>query len=89
MERRIKQFAAEKESAGDPITAIYYSSYKVFGAILDEPESYGLENDQKKRGGTIWVDHLHPTSAIHSIVATELDSFLSSILPTKAVAPEV
>jgi phospholipase/lecithinase/hemolysin len=88
LERKIKQFVAEKETTNSPVTAIYYSSYKVFTDILDDPESYGLGKDQSKTGGTIWVDHLHPTSAVHAIVATELDSMLTGILPSSSVGTQ-
>lgn len=81
--QRIKQFVEQKESDQDPITAMYFSSYKVFTSVLDGPENYGLANDQKKAGGTIWVDNLHPTSAVHAIIANELNKMLSSIDPMK------
>lgn len=75
--RKIREFAA---AAGDPISALYFSSHKVFEDILNNPKSFGFpEKHVKKDGGDIWVDHLHPTSAVHAIVAAEMEKFLNSV----------
>ncbi|KAG8840414.1 hypothetical protein FRB91_006115 [Serendipita sp. 411] len=80
LERRLRTFAAEKEAAGGPITATYFSSHKVFTAFLDDPEEYGFpKSDVRRSGGEIWVDHLHPTPAVHAIIAKELDDMLNGI----------
>jgi phospholipase/lecithinase/hemolysin len=82
LDKAIRSFVAEKSTVDDPVTAIYFSSHKVFTALLDNPTSHGFpQGDIKKSGGSIWMDHLHPTSAVHLIVANELDGFLSSISP--------
>lgn len=78
----MRSFVAEKSTTDDPITAIYFSAHKVFTSLLDSPESLGFpQSDIEKSGGSIWVDHLHPTSAVHLVVANELDTLLSSISP--------
>lgn len=80
LDNAIRTFVAEKSTKNDPITAIYFSSHKVFSALLDHPDEYGFpQKDTQKAGGSIWMDHLHPTSAVHLIVAMELHVMLSSI----------
>ena len=61
-------------------TCLYFSSYKVFSEILDNPgaECYPSE-DVKKAGGSIWMDQLHATAAVHKGIAHELAKFLRSI----------
>lgn len=82
LDRAIRAFSAEKSTAADPITVIYFSSHKVFSAIISNPTAYGFsERDTKKAGGLIWEDRMHPTSAGHLVVAKELNEVLSSIPP--------
>ena len=63
---------------------IQRSDVHVFlGNLLDAPEKYGFPaTDVRKRGGKVWMDHLHPTSAVHSVVARELDAFLRGVQPS-------
>ncbi|KAG8805778.1 hypothetical protein FRC17_005339 [Serendipita sp. 399] len=82
LQHRIRTFAAEKKAAGYPITVLYFSSHKVIASILDDPEAYGFpKEDIKKDGGAIWVDQLHPTSAVHAVLAKELDLMLKATRP--------
>ena len=61
-------------------TCLYFSSYKVFSEILDNPDAEGYPSeDVKEAGGSIWVDHLHATAAVHKDVAHELAKFLRSV----------
>jgi len=67
------------QDSGAP-TCLYFSSYKVFSEILDNPGAEGYPSeDVKKPGGAIWVDHLHATAAVHGQVAHELAKFLRSV----------
>lgn len=44
-----------------------------------DPGAYGFsKGDLKKAGGAIWMDRLHPTSAMHKVVADDLDDFLGA-----------
>lgn len=66
-------------SAHSGVTAFVFSSYALFSRMLDNPTDFGFpKGDAKKRGGTMWVDHLHPTSAVHKEVAGALSQFLTS-----------
>jgi len=86
LEKKIRSFVAEKSTLKDPITAIYFSSYKVFTDILNHPKKHGFpQKDIQKSRGSIWMDHLHPTSAVHLFVAKELGSLLSTIPPLEAL----
>jgi len=67
------------EGSGAP-TCLYFSSYKVFSEILDNPGAKGYPSeDVKKAGGSIWVDGLHASASVHKDVAHELAKFLKSV----------
>jgi len=71
--------ASGTQDSGAP-TCLYFSSYKVFSEILDNPGAGGYPSeDVKKAGGSIWVDQLHATAAVHKNVAYELAKFLKSV----------
>jgi len=54
------------------VTAMIYSSFDTFNRVLDDPESHGfVKGDVEKRGG-IWDDAIHPTSAMHEIIAKDI-----------------
>lgn len=61
-------------------TTIYETS-KVFNAVLDEPEKYGFRDSISscRESDCVWVDHLHPSSEFHRILAADLAMFLESI----------
>lgn len=64
------------------VTVLYYSSFVVFSQILAEPEVYGFsKNDVRKAGGSIWMDILHPTGAVHEILADDMLKFLNGLNP--------
>jgi phospholipase/lecithinase/hemolysin len=64
-------------SHGNEITVIIYSSYDTFNRVLDDPELYGFTRDDvDKKGGAIWHDDLHPTSAMHDIIAKDIAQLL-------------
>lgn len=72
-----KAEAQEKEGA----SIMFFSVHECLSAILDSPATYALsEADVNKMDGSIWVDHLHPTSRIHDFVARDLSRFLGKIL---------
>lgn len=61
------------------ITALMYSSWDIFDKVYNEPTKFGFSRqDLRKRGGAIWMDHLHPTSRMHEVVATDLEAFLKA-----------
>ena len=61
-------------------TLLLFSAYRTFSALLDDPDSYGLPPGQENlRGGSVWVDHLHPTSKVHDIIAQNVAEFLESV----------
>lgn len=71
------------------ITALMYSSWDIFDKVNNEPTRFGFSNrDLRKRGGAIWMDHLHPTSRMHKVVATDLEAFLKGF-PDHADAVQV
>ncbi|KAF8921222.1 hypothetical protein CPB85DRAFT_1556235 [Mucidula mucida] len=76
----LSQALSAFSNAHSDATTIVFSAHEAFTKILDNPEEYDLPvSDLRKRGGAIWVDHLHPTSAVHSHVARYLADFLQSL----------
>ncbi|TCD59851.1 hypothetical protein EIP91_011325 [Steccherinum ochraceum] len=72
-------YVAKFASGHDDATSMIFSSYRTFTNILTEPEKYGFKKDEaKKYAGEIWVDHIHPTSKVHSIVARDMATFLNA-----------
>ena len=62
-----------------------FSSYDLFTRLLDDPSRYGFnEATACMSGGCVWYDHLHPTSQVHDLIATELAQFLASQLSSIA-----
>lgn len=60
-----------------------YSSWAAFTRILDEPVKYGFNvGDEKRMGGSIWVDHIHPTSKVHDELAKGTVSLLGGVAAT-------
>lgn len=64
----------------DDASIFLFSSFEVFENVLDKPKDFGIkEREVRKAGGAIWVDHLHPTSKMHDILASSLAGFLGQI----------
>jgi phospholipase/lecithinase/hemolysin len=67
------KFSADHQDA----TVMLFSSWDTFTRVFDSPEVCGFKaGDLRKRGGKIWVDHIHPSSRMHRIVADDIFSFL-------------
>lgn len=64
-------------SKNPDISVLMFSSYAVFDSVNTDPVKFGFEEaDIKKRAGGIWMDHLHPTSRMHEVIATAVEEFL-------------
>lgn len=76
---QINRFSSKYKDA----TVLLFSAFRVFEVLLDDPESFGLDPaDLRRRGGSIWMDHIHPTSAVHDYIASNIADFLSEV-PSK------
>ena len=64
----------------DMATVFVFSSHHVLTEILDDPLDFDFtEDDPETEGAGIWVDDLHLTSTVHSILAERLlDSLIDS-----------
>lgn len=61
-------------------TALFYASTDIFDKMMDCPTLYGFDSkDVQKSGGSMWVDHVHPTSLVHEFLANDLAEFLTSL----------
>ena len=65
------------------ITVVVFSAWETFNCFLDDPGTEGFDpEDVRRRAGSIWVDHLHPTSKVHDYIAKRIAAFLYEI-PTR------
>lgn len=72
----VEAFASKHED----VTVLIYSSHATFTKFLDNPEKYDFTpGDVRRRGSSVWVDHLHPTSKVHRVVAQDLAEFLETV----------
>lgn len=79
LNKRVEEFS----SLHHDITALVFSAYDTFTNVLSDPAAYGFdESEAHEAGGPIWFDHLHPTSAMHAIVAREVAEFLVALPPS-------
>ncbi|KAG8893344.1 hypothetical protein FRB99_001986, partial [Tulasnella sp. 403] len=63
----------EFTSAHPDATAFTLDAHALFTDILGGPERYGFPKEAgRERDGVVYVDHVHPTSAVHAIVAREV-----------------
>ena len=59
------------------MTAFVYSSFDLFSKLLDNPGQYGFKtSDICKKEGSIWCDHIHPTTRVHEEIAKDFVQFL-------------
>ncbi|KZT09511.1 carbohydrate esterase family 16 protein [Laetiporus sulphureus 93-53] len=78
LKRAAKDFASRHKDS----TVLIYSSWDTFSRIMDDPVAFGFQpGDVRKRGSSMWVDRLHPTSKMHNVVARHLAEFLASVPP--------
>ncbi|KLO08948.1 hypothetical protein SCHPADRAFT_908199 [Schizopora paradoxa] len=67
----------EFHTAHPKSTILMYSSYDLFTRVNQEPVKYGFAaKDVKRRRGPMWMDHLHPTSKMHKVIADDIEAFL-------------
>ncbi|KAF7368880.1 Thermolabile hemolysin [Mycena venus] len=73
LKKAVELFAAAHADA----TVMIYSSWDTFNALFDDPVAHGFPpEDVRKPGGSMWVDHLHPTSKVYDFVARDMSAFL-------------
>jgi len=70
----ISEFTATHSDA----TALLFSTWETFTRILDDPVAHGFpKGDARRWGGSVWVDHLHPSSKVHDFIAKDVAIFLN------------
>jgi hypothetical protein len=63
----------------EDITVEIYDAAKLFTEVLDDPKKYGFKDavsDCSDDG--VWLDYLHPTSAMHKVLAADVVKFLTN-----------
>ena len=72
-------FTNEFRKNHNDVDVTIYDVAGLFNEVLDNPAKYGFENgtsrgDSKK---CVWQDILHPTTAMHKVIATDVAKFLT------------
>ncbi|KAL4957082.1 hypothetical protein BDW69DRAFT_52370 [Aspergillus filifer] len=73
------QVAVDEWSEKHPESTVsIYDAWSFFTEILDHPKSYGFQDSTSMGNGKkhIWWDDLHPTSALHRLLARDVAGFL-------------
>ena len=62
----------------DLVAAVVYDTHALFTEVLNEPGKWGFKDNLSKchDWDCIWDDDLHPTFAMHKVVAKDLAAFL-------------
>jgi hypothetical protein len=72
----INTFASESSQA----TMLLLSAHAVLTEVLDDFVKFDFgESDVEEAGGNIWLDEIHLTSAVHSILAERLQRTLGAL----------
>jgi phospholipase/lecithinase/hemolysin len=62
---RVREFAQGSSKAN----VLLFSANKWLSGFLDDPQAYGFSiEDVSKEDGTIWMDNLHLTPAVHRLL---------------------
>ena len=80
-------FAADTKEA----TVLLFSSHRLLSDVLEDPLDYDFaEDDPTTEGGGIWIDDLHLTEEVHSILGEHIfKSLFGSQLHNRNVADVV
>ncbi|KAH7108386.1 SGNH hydrolase-type esterase domain-containing protein [Auriculariales sp. MPI-PUGE-AT-0066] len=75
----LREKTKEFQDTHNGVTASVCSSFDIFNEILDAPETYGFKRaDVDEAYSRGWQDMLHPTSALHKVIAQKIADFLYS-----------
>ena len=75
----LRSDAAEFAKAHEDVTMTVYSSWETFTRVLNDPAAYGFKKGEEKKPGSIWVDHIHPTSQMHDEIAKDMITLLQTM----------
>jgi phospholipase/lecithinase/hemolysin len=65
-------------TAHSDATVLFFSSSETFTKLMDKPSLYGFSPEAVQEfGGTMWRDHVHPTSRVHDLLASDIAEFLN------------
>lgn len=67
---------ADFAEAHEDSTALLFSPAETFDRLLDDPAFCGSD---PSGGDSMWVDHIHPTSRVHDLLAADLAEFLKFV----------
>jgi phospholipase/lecithinase/hemolysin len=75
------EMATELRENHSDVRVVVYDVAKLFAEVLDNPAKYGFKDGVSCNmfaDDYVWFDSLHPTSAMHNVIAADLAQFLIS-----------
>ena len=68
-------------------TVMIFSAYDTFSRVLSNPAAYDIDElEAHEEGGPVWYDRIHPTTAMHKIISSEVAEFLAAqVAPPKTL----
>jgi phospholipase/lecithinase/hemolysin len=79
---KLPELAEVFKRAHPGVAIAIYNAHALFTKVLDKPDEYGFkdafsigDSDDK----CIWKDELHPTSAMHKVLAADIAEFLTGL----------
>lgn len=82
LDEAARTFAAAHPDA----TVLIWSSWQLFTKMFANPSSFGFSEDDLMDDGAVFVDGLHPTTAVHEIIASQLFDLLAEAKPVDAAS---
>ena len=78
LDKNVRKFVDTHPDA----TVFVFSSYECLARVFADPPKFGFAAEGvHQEGGPAFYDHLHPTTAIHGIVAHDIHEFLVAQAP--------
>lgn len=76
--KAVGSWTADFEDDHPTTIMLFFSTWMLFTKIYDDPTAYGFAaaDVDQAFGGKIWMDGLHPTSAVHKILADNVHDML-------------
>jgi phospholipase/lecithinase/hemolysin len=75
---RLAEFVSVFRNRHQDASVYIYDVVNLFTEVLDNPKAYGFKDASSMcpTKECIWNDDLHPTSAMHRLIAADLERFL-------------
>lgn len=78
-----------RRAHGD-VTVFFIDMCQIFNDLFDYPEKHGFATADihRTRGGNFWMDGLHPTSAVHKVIADAVHAEIRKLELEDTTSPD-